>query len=553
MSHDHSSRPRNPVATGLAVLLLLGGVVWLLLRQRYFSGWVDDDAFISFRYARNLAEGNGLVFNVGERVEGYTNFLWTAILAVAYRLGADLPSAARLLGALFSVATVGALALFSRTSLLRLPDTIPAGLRPFLLLLAPLLLCFFDSWAAWAAGGLENVLSAFLVTSALLAYATYLGNAKRHTLTWAALGFAFAILNHPTNALFALVVAIDVLWRARGASSPRTPSSPSSTFVPLAHLMPAVLLFLAVVGTWTVWRLLYYGDLLPNTFHAKVGFTPYVLRRGLSFMLETLRALPLPYVGTFALGVLLLRRRLAHPLGWILFAAVLLNSSYIIAVGGEQFPALRSTVVLLPLFALILQVCMHTLCVALAPPKRGSGRFTTLVTTLLVVSFIATTLPLYWSPRIRILDEALYLGRTALSTTAALKLKQLLPEDTLFAHSGAGLIAFYTNLPWIDTLGLTDRHIARTPVEDMGRGAAGHEKGDGAYVWSRKPDFIMFPGYPISNRTPGTKGGRELFAIPQFHQAYRSVRLPFDFQGPNDDTPRRYHLYLWQRADGATR
>jgi hypothetical protein len=35
--------------------------------------YVQDDAYISFAYARNLVEGNGLVFNVGERVEGYTN------------------------------------------------------------------------------------------------------------------------------------------------------------------------------------------------------------------------------------------------------------------------------------------------------------------------------------------------------------------------------------------------------------------------------------------------------------------------------------------------
>ena len=50
------------------------------------SWWLTDDAFISFRYARNLLEGHGLVFNPGERVEGYTNFLWVLELAALWGL-----------------------------------------------------------------------------------------------------------------------------------------------------------------------------------------------------------------------------------------------------------------------------------------------------------------------------------------------------------------------------------------------------------------------------------------------------------------------------------
>jgi arabinofuranosyltransferase len=51
--------------------------------------YVVDDAYISFRYARNLIEGHGLVFNPGEKVEGYTNFLWVLIIAMGMKLGAD--------------------------------------------------------------------------------------------------------------------------------------------------------------------------------------------------------------------------------------------------------------------------------------------------------------------------------------------------------------------------------------------------------------------------------------------------------------------------------
>ena len=51
--------------------------------------WVNDDAFISFRYAKNLAQGMGLVYNAGERVEGYTNFLWTTLISFGIKFGLD--------------------------------------------------------------------------------------------------------------------------------------------------------------------------------------------------------------------------------------------------------------------------------------------------------------------------------------------------------------------------------------------------------------------------------------------------------------------------------
>ena len=64
------------------------------------TGWMMDDAFISFRYADNWARGFGPVYNPGEApVEGYTNFLWMALLTLGARLGGDIVILSRVLGA----------------------------------------------------------------------------------------------------------------------------------------------------------------------------------------------------------------------------------------------------------------------------------------------------------------------------------------------------------------------------------------------------------------------------------------------------------------------
>src|SRR5262245_15180176 len=77
-----------PPPLGLGVRVALALTLILLLAHAASYSFLTDDAYISFRYARNLADGHGLVFNPGgERVEGYSNFLWVLILAAFDRAG----------------------------------------------------------------------------------------------------------------------------------------------------------------------------------------------------------------------------------------------------------------------------------------------------------------------------------------------------------------------------------------------------------------------------------------------------------------------------------
>src|SRR5512135_1832902 len=95
-----------------AILLLL---IHSLIYTFALGGDAVDDAYISFRYAQNAILGHGLVFNPGERVEGFTNFLWTALMIPVEGAGIDVGRASMVLGALFALAVMWLAVRFART------------------------------------------------------------------------------------------------------------------------------------------------------------------------------------------------------------------------------------------------------------------------------------------------------------------------------------------------------------------------------------------------------------------------------------------------------
>ena len=116
-------------AVVLLISVLYLGHVWL------YKGFYVDDALITLRYLRQLINGNGLVYNLNEYVEGYSNFLWLMLIVPLGYLGVDLIFATKLLG----LATLWLTWLIARR--------LPYGWT------APALLATYAPFAAWTAGG----------------------------------------------------------------------------------------------------------------------------------------------------------------------------------------------------------------------------------------------------------------------------------------------------------------------------------------------------------------------------------------------------------------
>ena len=160
--HRASERHRDAGvwwALGWALLVTALAFEW----SRRYGHNVCDDALISLQYARNASEGLGFVFNPGERVEGFTNFLWTAFLALAHPMSDGTSAGFVRLAATMSIA----LAAVDILLLYRLGRLIwPRRLAPIVLALG---LCALDNgYTVWAMQALESHLLIFTMLTGCL-------------------------------------------------------------------------------------------------------------------------------------------------------------------------------------------------------------------------------------------------------------------------------------------------------------------------------------------------------------------------------------------------
>jgi arabinofuranosyltransferase len=249
-------------------------LVWILILAGVGFAWlnrhVEDDAFITFRYSQHLVEGYGPVWNIDQRVEGYTNFLWMLMMAVPIAFGMDpvLPSIVISLGSL-------ALSLWFLFDISRRQTEDPA--KGFW---AWLPLVFSHTLLIFATSGMETAFNGFLWTLVLWQLQPLLrGNRIPGPKSLWLLGFtcALAVMSRPEGALLVAACAIAVWMWLKIARH--------GIWVRLWHFCAAVLL---VLLPWLIWKMAFYGSLLPNTFYVKTGSGTWAM--GLQYALAFLLA-----------------------------------------------------------------------------------------------------------------------------------------------------------------------------------------------------------------------------------------------------------------------
>ena len=315
--------PSTPEWTALGrwrPLALCVFLPWLVL-----LGWLaetawflTDDAFISFRYARNLLEGHGLVFNPGERVEGYSNFLWVLELAFLWgAFGLRPEQAAPWLSVASTLGTLAAMAWW----VARLPALRQRGLVAWMALG---LVCASATFAVWTSGGgLETRQFTFFV---VLAVACLVGPTSRALLAAASLSLAAASLTRPEGPLLAACCFAWYGVQRRLGTGRWLGAEWGWLAAPCAA---------AVVGHY-LFRYGYYGEWLPNTYYAKFVRPWYEM--GVRYLAAAALETGLYLLGPLAVAALCAGwrrcRSLAHALPLLCIGV---HMVYVARLGGDHF------------------------------------------------------------------------------------------------------------------------------------------------------------------------------------------------------------------------
>jgi len=494
---------RAPAAGWRLTVLLVSFALVALWNGWQYHGYLLDDTFISLRYARNLVEGQGLVFNPGERVEGYTNFLLVLLAAGFLELGLDPAVGTQGVAFVMALITLWLLHRLERS------DAVPDGL-PEVPSIAVLLLLPLQAFAYWALSGMETMLFAGLL---LLGMALALRESRSGRGHASAGLFVLLTLTRPEGALaFALATLGCLLAEFVRTRSPRS----------LRRHGANLGIVSVALGAYVTWRSAYYGHLLPNTFSAKVTGGSAQLISGLQYSCRWGLAFPF-LAGTLLGPVLLLSRRgravlAAHDAVVPVYLVVLAFVAYTILVGGDSMPFFRFLLPVMPLCALLLAWTFRV-GAAWFPGRWMFGRGAIAVACLLHVAVSCWTEQRY---------AAFVASRIACVGKAVGEwLRQTLPPASLIAVNTAGSLPYTSGLPTIDMLGLTDEQIAHRPVFVVSAGWAGHRRGWGAYVLERQPRVVLWYN-SAGSQEPFYLSDRELADDPYFRFFYmlRSVRLP---------------------------
>jgi arabinofuranosyltransferase len=456
-------------------IIVLGGFILALfcfsIQVIYFYKGVYslyDDAFITFRYSRNLAGGLGPVYNPGDPVEGYTTFLWMLILALGHWIGFDILSLSQILG-FFSALIV--LFLTYRLGIL-------IGLDGWISIVPILLLSLNASFARYSVSGMETI---FFISWIFAAYVLLMSNPiSNGNIIFTSLLLVLATMTRPEGGLFLIILFVfHMLYLFRYLkANPRNRAEINKMKILFLWLFPWLFFYFP----YLLWKAWFYGDLLPNTFYAKVGIiNSEIITRGLIYVVLMLFVLNL-YI--FLLNLFLPAMRWTS-IKKLITITVIIYLCYMIYIGGDHFMIFGPRF-LIPIFPMLLLLGVAALNDLRLRLSKGKGNLI-FINTLLLVFLIGIFVNQH--------ERIAYVNNMNIDTRGWIRAGEWLADhaknDEIIAVDAAGIIPFKTNLVTIDMYGLNDRYIAKLPSPDEGRGVAGHEKYAPNYVLDQQPDYVL--------------------------------------------------------------
>jgi len=263
------------------IILIIASIILFATRS-----WTGEDAFIFFRYVDNLVNGNGLVFNFGERVEGFTSPLWIFVLSLIRLItNFDLRPTAIILGIILSTISITLLLFFDNSKKVFFP-------------LGIILLMANSAFRDFATSGFETSLIYLLIT----AFAILIKKSLIYERPFlAGLILSLLILARPETLLL-IPYALILLVTEKKKYIKTDESKPRSKFKQIILFFVPIML---IVGGYQIFRMGYYASFFPNTYYAKKGGEIY-MAQGMHYLSDFIKSYKISFsiiliiiIGTF--------------------------------------------------------------------------------------------------------------------------------------------------------------------------------------------------------------------------------------------------------------
>lgn len=536
----------------LAFVLILaayGVYAAVFISKTIFDGFgtpysaLFDDAMISMTYARNLAQGNGLVWNPGERVEGFTNPLWVVLMAGFHLLPIPenwISLYVQVAGGVFFVASL--------YFLKKIGEAV-APRRPGIALLAVLLAAFYYPLTNWSLIGTE-VSVLLLVTNASV-WLALRAHARGRFEPGIYLLMGLSTLVRMDMAVLYGVVWLWLAWFDRRHLR--------------RHLVWGAAVLVVCLGGQTLARKLYYGEWLPMTYYLKMTGLPFLarVRRGVIALYYFARGMFWPLV-LFPATLGLFRRDRKVLLAGLVFLGYCAYSAY---VGGDAWEhrggANRFVALGMPVFFLLFSLAaVSWVDWLLSWAKRRLPRWVSgarLLTGVGLAGFVVLSLlmmnrlvdngnpisnlrnPAEGALRFFLLQErSIYVPGNERYTRDGLLIRRFTTPEARIAVVAAGNTPYFAHRYAIDLLGKGDAVIAKgaiqvQPYEDWLDVRPGHIKFNYAYSLGKlQPDVVVelrVSTYPLGER---------------YLDNYRRVKLNGHVMYLKSDSP----YILWEEVNG---
>ncbi len=409
--------------------------------------WLHDDMMISMQYGRNLANGQGLLWNPGQPpVEGFSNFGWVLVMTAVHWL----PIPDTLTSLVILIINV-VLAGFVLVLITRLANRLVH--KPGIWLLAALItLVVVVDLARWTTIGLEVPLQTAVFLWLLVRVLDEgVVNRPRPTTFFMAGLLGLIRVDGPLLALTLCLIAFGLQADKKRVAA----------YAPLIFLLP-----LANV----LFRLAYYGHPLPNTYYLKLVAWDARLLPGVRYLLRVVQ-LYWPLLLAAVTAVYFAKDKRFQ----LLMLAGLPLMAYAIYTGGDDFGGARFFAPWLPVLTLLAFLAPHWLSWQSKPLRTAVF--------LIVLTFltgITAGYRFYQGP-----------GQEAALTEAGLTLAEETWPTSSIGVFWAGTMPYFAHRPAVDMLGKNDDTIARLPANE-GSFKPGHNKFDFDYSLTQyQPDLLV--------------------------------------------------------------